>query len=265
VDTFAHSLDAAVASFWEDVCSSDFSKGPFPTICNELDGRIGEMRAALSAGAPSRWFTVTSADLLAALSDETHFPEPLRKILPENPADRFAFLLPETFVLPPSPSLISSLVRQASSLWWRAFASEARGKNAVEMRSLATLASIIEKEIRKEEERPIAAGVFRNRLERKMPLQSCATVIYAWKLQGHILQTLTYEDLKIESPFNTYLHPGLPPGPICVPSRNSWFASFHPEEHDFLYFVADNKGGHVFSRSYKEHLDVQRRIRNESR
>jgi UPF0755 protein len=265
VDAFAQVLGVAVASFWEDVSSSNLQEKPFPASGDILTGKVGEMHTALAADSPAPGFIVTSADLFAALADETHFPEPLRKILPEDPSERFAFLLPETFVLPPSPSLTVSLVRQASSLWWRAFASDVAKKSATEMRSLATLASIIEKEIRKEEERPIAAGVFQNRLERQMPLQSCATVVYAWKLQGRILRTLTYEDLKIESPFNTYLHPGLPPGPICVPSRNSWSAAFHPEEHDLLYFVADNKGGHVFSRSYKEHLDAQRKIRNENR
>ncbi|WP_300525966.1 endolytic transglycosylase MltG [Aminiphilus sp.] len=265
VDAFAHSLGAAVASFWEDVSSSDLSERHFSTSRDTHVGESGEMYTVPVTDSRSPGFIVTSADLLVALADETHFPEPLRKMLPENPSERFAFLLPETFVLPPSPSLTASLVRQASSLWWRAFASDVAEKSAAEMRSLATLASIIEKEIRKEEERPIAAGVFRNRLERKMPLQSCATVVYAWKLKGRILRTLTYEDLKVESPFNTYLHPGLPPGPICVPSQNSWSAALHPEEHDLLYFVADNKGGHVFSRSYKEHLDAQRKIRNENR
>jgi len=116
------------------------------------------------------------------------------------------------------------------------------------------LASIVERETGLPGERPRVAGVFTNRLKRGIPLQSDPTVIYAVTL-GHekLDRQLTYKDLKQPSAYNTYVIKGLPPTPIASPGKASLAAVLHPEENDYIYFVADGTGGHVFARTLKEH------------
>lgn len=123
-----------------------------------------------------------------------------------------------------------------------------------------TLASIVEKETGVAHERKKVAGVFINRLRRGIPLQSDPTVIYAMTNgqvedggQGPIGRRLLTKDLSTPSPYNTYENAGLPPGPIANPGRDSIEAVLHPEIHDFIYFVADGTGGHVFARTLAEH------------
>ncbi len=123
-----------------------------------------------------------------------------------------------------------------------------------------TLASIVEKETGVATERPKIAGVFINRLKKGIPLQTDPTVIYAMTKgqietegQGPIGRRLLTADLQYDSPYNTYLYPGLPPGPIANPGKAAIEAVMHPEVHDYLYFVADGTGGHVFARTLAEH------------
>jgi UPF0755 protein len=123
---------------------------------------------------------------------------------------------------------------------------------------VVTLASIIEKEAMLPEERPIISAVFHNRLRLKRPLESCATVQYAL---GYHKPVLTYADLEIDSPYNTYRHAGLPPAPIANPGLDSILAALYPAEVDYLYFVAKNDGSHVFSKTYNEHLRAQRNLK----
>jgi len=134
--------------------------------------------------------------------------------------------------------------------------------NGLTQREALILASIVEREARIESERPIIARVFLNRLERSMPLQSCATVQY---ILPTTKERLLNKDLEIESPYNTYLVAGLPPGPICSPGLASIRAVLDPEPGDYLYFVASNDGSHVFSRTYNEHLQAKARIEREAR
>lgn len=123
-----------------------------------------------------------------------------------------------------------------------------------------TLASIVEKETGVADERKKVAGVFINRLRRGMPLQSDPTVIYGMtngalqnEGQGPIGRRLLTKDLQEDTPYNTYMNAGLPPGPIANPGRASIEAVLHPEIHDFIYFVADGTGGHAFARTLTEH------------
>ena len=126
---------------------------------------------------------------------------------------------------------------------------------------IVTVASIVEKETSVPEEKPLIAAVIYNRLARGMELQCDPTVIYALKLKGKDVKTLTYKDLRTPSPYNTYYVKGLPPSPICNPSLSSIKAALYPADVDYLYFVATGKGGHVFSRSYNQHLKNVEKLR----
>jgi UPF0755 protein len=123
-----------------------------------------------------------------------------------------------------------------------------------------TLASLIEEEAKREEERPVISGVFHNRLALNRPLESCATVKYI--LPGP--KRLTYADLNIPSPYNTYLHAGLPPGPICSPGLSSIDAALSPAESEYLYFVARGDGTHEFTRTVREHNRAKQKYQSDS-
>lgn len=121
------------------------------------------------------------------------------------------------------------------------------------VRELVTLAAIVEKEARLDDERALIAGVYANRLRRGMALYADPTVIFALKRLGTWDGNLRRADLRVDSPYNTYVHAGLPPGPICSPSRASLVAAAAPAETDYLYFVSRNDGSHVFAGSLAEH------------
>ncbi len=169
------------------------------------------------------------------------------------------YLFPETYTLARGLCASAIVTRMVKQFWrvWADLAPRAQ-QLGVSVRQVVILASIVEKEAKVPEERPLIAGVFWNRLKRGMPLQADPTVRYALhKFKG----PLTREDLQVESPYNTYLHPGLPPGPICNPGRASLKAVLYPAQTDFLYFVAKGDGTHYFSRTLKEHLRAVRRFR----
>lgn len=119
---------------------------------------------------------------------------------------------------------------------------------------LVTLASIIEKETGAPEERPVISSVFHNRLRKNMLLQTDPTIIYGiWNERGSWNGSLSRADLKFPSKYNTYLHRGLPPGPIANPGFEALKAAGAPAESDYLFFVSRNDGTHVFSREYRQH------------
>jgi UPF0755 protein len=122
---------------------------------------------------------------------------------------------------------------------------------------IVTVASLIEKEAANAEERPLVASVIYNRLRKDMPLQIDATVFYAL---GRPKEELSFADLKIDSPYNTYENTGLPPGPICSPSRQSLEAAINPAETDYLYYVLKSNGEeHFFTSNYHEFLKMKRK------
>ena len=126
----------------------------------------------------------------------------------------------------------------------------AAGPRKLTPHQVVTLASIIEKETSRDDERPLIAAVFHNRLKRRMPLQSDPTVIYALDgFDGNLRKT----DLRVKSPYNTYRVVGLPPGPIANPGLASIEAALHPAPVNYLYFVSKNDGTHVFSATLAEH------------
>jgi UPF0755 protein len=123
------------------------------------------------------------------------------------------------------------------------------------------LASLVEKEVHFDDERALAAGVFRNRLDRGMPLQTDPTVIYAALLAKRWTGVIHRSDLDFDSRYNTYRHTGLPPGPICSPGAAALRAAMHPAQTDKLYFVADNTGHTQFSAGLGEHTQAVNRYR----
>jgi UPF0755 protein len=164
------------------------------------------------------------------------------------------FLFPDTYLFSRHTSA-SQMVQTMVARFRKVYGEVGKGDDALPGRVLAvvTLASLVEKETGKPEERPVVAGVFRNRLERGMALQCDPTVVYAALLAGSYRGTIYASDLRRSSPYNTYVARGLPPGPVSNPGRAALEAAVRPARTDFLYFVADSDGGHVFSRTLAEH------------
>lgn len=115
------------------------------------------------------------------------------------------------------------------------------------------MASIIEKETAVAEERPLVASVYYNRLEKRIALDADPSIIYAELLAGTYTGALHHDDMRFNSPYNTYTHAGLPPGPIANPGKSALEAAIHPAQSDYYYFVADAAGHHRFARTIEEH------------
>jgi len=142
-----------------------------------------------------------------------------------------------------------SLVERARALGWS-------------VHQAVILASIVEREAQVVEERPIISGVFHRRLKLGRALESCATVEY---VLGVHKDRLAKKDLAVASLYNTYLHRGLPPGPIANPGRASILAALYPEDVEYLYFVARGDGTHIFTKTNREHARAKQRVRREQR
>lgn len=205
------------------------------------------------------------ADLLAKrnLVDRKRFLAKVRDIKFVNgvlkdfkiSASAEGYLFPDTydFMVPISEEkIITTMLQRFQDLYRQNF-----GKQPdTERRKIVIMASLVEMEARQAEERPIIAGVFYNRLRLGYRLESCATVQYVLGTHKH----LYYKDLKVISPYNTYLHYGLPPGPITNPGLASLKAAADPVRVRYLYFVAKPDGSHIFSNDYHEHLNAQRQV-----
>jgi UPF0755 protein len=172
-------------------------------------------------------------------------------------------MLPETYNYVRSDKAQDKILRMQKSLkevMHNLWMSDDNTVPNLSPKEIIILASIVEKETAVDSERKRIAGVFHNRLSKEMKLQSDPTVIYAitkGKIQnkgkGPLGRRLLRKDLEFDSPYNTYMYQGLPPGPIANPGRASIEAVFSPEHHDYLYFVADGTGAHVFSKTLEEH------------
>jgi len=127
------------------------------------------------------------------------------------------------------------------------------GAEKTDMQQTVILASIIEKETAAPEERPLVASVYYNRMARHGTLQADPSVIYAELLQGSYSGALHHADMQFNSAYNTYTHPGLPPGPIGNPGKTSLEAAIHPANTSYLYFVSNGNGHHRFAHSLEEH------------
>jgi UPF0755 protein len=159
------------------------------------------------------------------------------------------YLFPNTYEFTRTesmPEMVAAMVKQ-----FRQVAHEIGLNQDVE--KTVTMASIIEKETAAPEERPQVASVYYNRLAKNIALQADPSVIYAELLAGSYGGALHHEDMQVDSPYNTYRHPGLPPGPIGNPGKTSLEAAMHPAETHFYYFVSDGNGHHKFAQDLEEH------------
>jgi len=194
-------------------------------------------------------------------------PDELRKPWLPQGKPLEGFLFPETYFLPPlrpggdEAYAIEVMLREFERQFIKPHQDmlEAHGISIYEV---VKLASMVELEAKVDDERPIIAGVLLNRLRLCMPLQCDATIFYAIKKRKH---RITYSDLQLNSPYNTYKHKGLPPTPICNPSLKSLQAALKPADVDYLYYVARGDGRHTFSRTYEEHLKAVKRWRKVQR
>jgi UPF0755 protein len=174
------------------------------------------------------------------------------------------YLFPDTYrvELGAEPgSLLAQMLRRFRDAVWQGVFSEKASYHGRSLNDIITLASCVEAEAKRDDERPVIAGVLANRLERGMKLECDATVQYA--LGAERKARLFNKDLLVDSEYNTYLHPGLPPGPICSPGVASIRAAMNPARVPYLYYVAQPDGSHVFSCTYAEHQAAIARIRRE--
>jgi UPF0755 protein len=169
--------------------------------------------------------------------------------------DLEGYLFPETYTLPrgtPASKLIALMVGRFRAAYPEELQARAR-EQGMTTRQVVALASLIEKETGKEEERPLVAAVYRNRMKLGMGMQADPTIVYALQQAGRYDGNIRREDLAIDSPYNTYRHAGLPPGPIASPGAASLKAALAPADVKYLYFVSRNDGSHVFAETLAQH------------
>jgi UPF0755 protein len=192
----------------------------------------------------------TAAEFVAAAKDEA-----LIKELDASASDLEGYLYPETYALPRrarASDLVAQMVARFKAVLTPALRKEAEARNLT-VRQIVTIASLVEKETAKADERPLVSAVYQNRLRIGMGMQCDPTVIYALQRDGKYTGNLTREDLRYDSPYNTYRYAGLPPGPIAAPGLPSIEAAVRPATATFIYFVSKNDGSHVFATTLDEH------------
>ena len=191
-----------------------------------------------------------AADFTKAASN----PAAIADIDPEA-RDLEGYLFPDTYAMP-RRSTAAELVAQMVAAFRDVLTADLANRAAARglgVRQLVTLASLVEKETAKADERPIVAAVYSNRMKIGMGMQCDPTVIYALERAGLYTGNLTREDLRFDSPYNTYRYAGLPPGPIAAPGRDSLEAAADPAEVPYIYFVSRNDGSHAFASTLEEH------------
>jgi UPF0755 protein len=174
------------------------------------------------------------------------------------------YLFPDTYTFPDKTTArdaVRMMVDRFEHEWRPEWTEQARSMKLTR-HDIVTLASIVEREVRRDEERPVVAAVYLNRLKIGMPLMADPTITYALgKKPGRVL----LKDLRVKSPYNTYLRAGLPPGPIASPGAASMRASLYPAKVPYRFFVAAPDGHHEFRRTYEQHLEAIRMLRGEKK
>ncbi|MDD3394587.1 MAG: endolytic transglycosylase MltG [Anaerotignum sp.] len=180
------------------------------------------------------------------------------KNLPDREFKLEGYLFPDTYYVKEETTahdLIQAMLKRFEQMYTTEY-QDAVAASGYTLDEMVTIASVIEKEIKVDEERPRAAGVIYNRLKEDMPLQVDATVLYA---MGIVKEDITTVDLQVDSPYNTYKVTGLPIGPISNPGELSFKAALYPEENNYIYYVVEAKGqnNHIFCETYEEFLKAK--------
>jgi|SRR5579862_4776587 UPF0755 protein len=174
------------------------------------------------------------------------------------------FLFPSTYEFTrhnTCEQVVKRMVQNFRAVWESIDTQGSQSPDGFTPEQIVTLASLVERETPDAGERPLVAGVFYNRLRLNVPLQCDPTVQYAMEMAGHPEKDVRPQDLRVDSPYNTYEHPGLPPGPIANPGEASLRAALSPTRTDYMYFVANDQGGHFFGRTLAEHNRNVARLR----
>jgi len=190
-----------------------------------------------------------------ALLDLMRSPELIADLDPEA-KDLEGYLLPETYSFAPKTAekvVVATIVKAFHTQYERQIRPLRDRHPDRTLRQIVILASIVEKEAKMPNERPVIAGVYSNRVNRHIGLAADPTVIFALKKLGRWDGNIHKADLQVDSPYNTYRYAGLPPGPICSPGIASLIAAADPADVPYLYFVSRNDGTHVFSSTLEEH------------
>jgi UPF0755 protein len=217
-------------------------------------------REGLTIDEMSRVFATSGFGAAAAFVAAAKDASLVQAIDPQA-SDLEGYLFPDTYALPrgsDAPRVVRAMVDRLHQVLTPELRQRAAARGLT-VRQLVTLASLVEKETARPEERPLVAAVYSNRLKIGMGLQCDPTVIYALQLAGRYTGNLRRVDLMFDSPYNTYRYAGLPPGPIAAPGQGSLEAAAQPADVDYLYFVSRNDGSHEFARTLAEHnRNVQR-------
>ncbi len=188
--------------------------------------------------------------------DLVHDKNFIRETLGEDVMSLEGYLFPETYKYTKyedAKSIVTQMVKRFLSVWNAEVAEEAK-KLGWTRHQVVTFASIVEKETGASFERPIVSSVFHNRLVKKMRLQTDPTVLYGMAVQQKKMpNNITRNDLLTPTPYNSYTNYGLPPGPIANPGREALLATLNPQKTNYLYFVSQNNGTHVFSETLQQH------------
>ncbi len=204
---------------------------------------------------------ITDKEKFIKVANTETFEYDFLKDLPQRDNKLEGYLFPDTYEFDMNVSEKEIIVRMLDNFARKfkpEYAEKIKTIKGMTMDKIIILASIIEREAKAPEDRSIISGVFYNRMASKdktlRKLQSCATIQYILlKKTGAVKERLLDADLKLEDPYNTYLHEGLPPGPICCPGEAAINAALYPEDTKYLYFVAKGDGSHQFSETYKQH------------
>lgn len=221
-------------------------EGGLSTVSSTVALREG-VRTRIFARILKRHVGIDSARFMRSYRDTS-----LIGIYPHNATSLEGYLMPDTYSFfwqDDEREIVQRMITEFREFFVDSLQDRMRSLG-YDLNDVMTMASIVEGEAVYDDERPIIAGVYYNRLKRRMRLQADPTV---WFVVSDTSKRLTRNSLKVDSPYNTYLNYGLPPGPISNPGRQSILAALYPAKHNYIYFVADNNGRHRFAKNYEEH------------
>jgi UPF0755 protein len=230
----------------------EYDLSPSMNMLQILDKLIRGEVIVYKVTIPEGYTSIKIAELLE--KKEITNKEAFLELIKDKEKSPEGYLFPETYEVPKkygAENMIKVMLSNFNRVATENNFTEKSEEIGFSLDQIIILASIIEKEAKFNDEKNKVSSVFHNRLKTGMKLQSCATIQY---ILGTPKEKLDENDLKIDSPYNTYLYKGLPPGPICNPGLDSIIAALEPAEEDYLYFVLGENGRHIFSKTYEEHL-----------